>query len=212
MGPAAERKGGRIPPKSWLGTLAWAGALLAGVILAVQVFYYAAVYRSFSAQPPGPFDLVLKYTDSGSLRFALDLAVRFHRPLFISKTDWDPVPFHGRLPPGHPPVYVDDRGKTTDSNARFSAPFIRSHGFKRVLLVTAWYHEPRSLFLTRLYLLGSGVSVAVFPSEPLPPDWWRRRVFWVELGKFWGSLGRAFLAAGGWETGPDKADEGWNGE
>ena len=49
-------------------------------------------------------------------------------------------------------LLVEDKARTTDQNARFCAPVIRSLGVKRVTLALPWYHLPRALFLTRLSL------------------------------------------------------------
>ena len=181
----------------------WILAGILGAALALEFLYFTFTYRTLNPVPPPDFDLVLKYTDSGSLKFPLALAERFHKPLYISKALSEGGKFYRKFPRGLE-VTVDSRGRTTDANARYSAPFIRSHGYKRVLLVTGWVHAPRALFLTRFYLWGSGVSVIACPSEPVPMDWWRQRGFWKEGAKFWGSLGRVFLASLGWETGPDE--------
>ncbi len=177
-----------------------------GTVLAAEALYFSLTYRSLQPVPPAQFELVLKYTDSGSLKFALALAESSHKPIFISRAPWEGTLVYRKIPKSLK-VTIDSSGRTTDANARHSAAFIRANGFKRVLLVTAWFHEPRALFLTRFYLGGSGVSVTACSSEPVPAGWWRRGEFWAEIFKFWGSLGRVILASAplGWETGPDKA-------
>ncbi len=182
----------------------WVLIFICFCALAAEFLYFAFTYRALNPAPPPEFDLVLKYTDSGSLKFPLYLAEHFHKPLYISKAPWENGKFYRKIPKGLG-VFVDSSGRTTDANARHSAPFIRSHGFKRVLLVTSWVHAPRALFLTRFYLWGSGVSVIACPGESVPANWWRQMGFWMESVKFWGSLGRVVLASAPfeWETGPD---------
>ncbi len=87
----------------------------------------------------------------------------------------------------------DPTARTTDQNARNSAAFIRKGGYKRVALVCSWDHGPRALFLARLYLLGSGVQINLYPDEPVPNRYWMTRDFWIQMFRFWGSLGRVGL-------------------
>ena len=83
---------------------------------------------------------------------------------------------------------------TTDQNARYSAELLKSIGPGKVVLVTSWYHMSRALFMTRLYLLGSGITVDRYSADPRPSNIWSSKLFWAEYFRTWGSLGRAFLA------------------
>ncbi|HTB35105.1 MAG TPA: hypothetical protein VK842_09600, partial [bacterium] len=78
------------------------------------------------------------------------------------------------------------------------------HGFKRVLLITSWYHQPRSYLLLRLALAGTGVNVRLHSTEPVPDGYYATPEFRLELVKLWGSLGRwakSILRGHGWYPG-----------
>ena len=178
------------------------GALV--LLVAAQLAYFIPIIQAESTQPSGDFDLVLTYSDLSNMDPALDLALAHSKPLFISQAPWEPNPFTNRPPGNLRNVFIDSFAKTTDWNARDAARFIKRGGYKRVVLDVAWFHVPRALFLTRLYLLGSGVEVIPCTKTPVPQRWWADRLFHIELFKFWGSLGRVALAAVGWETGPNE--------
>jgi hypothetical protein len=98
---------------------------------------------------------------------------------------------------------------TTDQDARLTVPVVKtllqgSRG-KRVLFVTSWYHMPRAYFLTRLYLLGSGIILECVPSNEAPVKWWRSSDLRWEFPKFWGSLFRVGLSWGGVQNWPRPA-------
>ena len=195
-------------------------------LLAAQFIYFLTTIQTESITPAGDFDLVLTYSDLASLDPALELAFSREKPLFVSQAPWELPPFPNQPPGKLKSVYVDTFSRTTDANARQAARFIKRGGYKKVVLDVAWFHLPRALFLTRLYLLGSGVEV-IPCAKTLPPGlstigpgtpnasasagglstgaaiWWKSRLFHVELFKFWGSLGRVALAAVGLETGPN---------
>jgi len=90
-------------------------------------------------------------------------------------------------------IETDLSATTTDANARNTAVIIKKLGIKSVVLVTSWYHIPRSAILLRLYLLGSGVKVYPVAAEPPPPHFYLKGIFWLEMLKLWGSLGRAAI-------------------
>jgi uncharacterized SAM-binding protein YcdF (DUF218 family) len=91
-------------------------------------------------------------------------------------------------------ILLENRANTTDQNARYSAPLIEKSGLKAVVLALPWYHLPRAMFLTRLYLLGADIKVVSYATMPLPPHWFFNRLFWNDMVKFWGSLGRVVLS------------------
>jgi uncharacterized SAM-binding protein YcdF (DUF218 family) len=181
------------------------------VVLAVPVLlffcecvYYFKIYLT-SAVIPDSVDLVLVYSgDEDRARMA-------HRvwkdqpqgPLFLF-SGWNYTEPQLEWELGLPPArfFIENRALTTDQNARYSAPILRKLGVHSVLLSLPWYHLPRSLFLTRYYLRGSGITVTPFAtSHP-------RRLLWagfhlaLELVKFWGSLMRVGLAHFGVENWP----------
>ncbi len=80
---------------------------------------------------------------------------------------------------------------TTYENAHYVSQIIREHGFDSVILVTSWYHMPRSYLLLRLHLLGSGakiISCAVGQRPSALSGLIKSRFVRGEFIKFWGSL------------------------
>lgn len=94
---------------------------------------------------------------------------------------------------------------TTDQNARTVVPVLKELRIRSAVLVTSWYHMPRAYFLTRLYLLGSGITLDCGPAESVPAGWWRRAELVRELPRFWGSLFRAGAALVGIDNWPRPA-------
>lgn len=154
---------------------------------------------------PVNYDLVIAYGgDAWVPPYAAKLASTLQKPLYVSDSPWDAVKDWESIPIElHANVVINTQANTTDQNARHSVLFMKQNGFKHALLVTSWDHAPRALFLTRLYMLGTGLSVESHPSEAAPVNWWIYRAAWIQLKKFWGSLGRVGLYAIGFETGPN---------
>jgi len=180
-------------------------AFLIGIFLflfGLQLAYFVPLYKNLNTQLAQDFDLVLTYSDNSNMEPALDLARAHHKPLYVSQAHWEVNPFKTHPQTELTEVHIDPVSETTDQNARHAAAFIRQGVYKRVVLDVGWFHVPRALFLTRLYLLGSGVEVIPCAKTPLPLHWWANRLFHQELYKFWGSIGRVILAFFGWETGP----------
>ena len=150
----------------------------------------------------GAYDLVLYYTGTTNIHRAMDMALAGPAPLFISGavSQQDLWEIQKRMQ--NLPISDDPRALTTDQNARDSAPYIRQKGYRRVLLVCSWDHLPRALFLTRFYLMCSGVSIVPYSSRPVPHGWWHTRRAWIQLFKFWGSLGRIALHEVGIDSWP----------
>lgn len=80
--------------------------------------------------------------------------------------------------------------RTTTDNARYCMALAKAQGWRRVILVTDWYHLPRARLATWIYALGAGVSVEAVSSGAVPATWYRTGVFWLEWIKFWGSFAR----------------------
>src|SRR5579863_1004426 len=53
-------------------------------------------------------------------------------------------------------LYVNGQAGTTDSDARYAAGLLKQLKVRKAILVTSWFHLPRSAFLLRLYLAFSG--------------------------------------------------------
>jgi uncharacterized SAM-binding protein YcdF (DUF218 family) len=168
-----------------------------------QILYYIWVFKTLAVIPP-PADLVLIYS-GGDDR---ETAARNWRgqampPLFLF-SGWEYKREDLRRSTGLPDsrFLVEDRAKTTDQNIRYSLPLIQRSGAQKLILALPWYHLPRALFLTRLYLMGTGDSVIAYATLPLPAGWWKAWDFWREIIKFWGSLFRITLSWIGIENWP----------
>ena len=178
-------------------------SLIAGVLLAAllipEFVYFQCAFKGETG-PLAPYDVVLVYGGKFSRTPAgLALAQKAGVPVFISEAFGDPNDVQKKAGGVTVPVTVDHFAKTTDQNARNAAKFLKAGGFRRPLLVTSWYHLPRALFLTRLYLGGSGLLVQGHASDSIPPHWWQEPDAWAELAKFWGSVVRVALALFGFE-------------
>ncbi len=175
----------------------------AAVLLFSQAAYYLWIFQG-SFRPPAPgCDGVLAY---GGLTMAV-----FRRPfsgpnslhrgaVYLSGAPSEIEVIGIKPASSNIPVVLDPNAFTTDQNARHAAAYLRSKGLHHVELVTSWFHMPRALFLTRIYLWGTGVEVDPLWAEPIPEHWWKAGRFWLEGLKFWGSLMRVVLAEFGWET------------
>jgi uncharacterized SAM-binding protein YcdF (DUF218 family) len=63
-------------------------------------------------------------------------------------------------------ILVEDRSASTRENALFSAPILRAHGLRRIIIVTSWQHSARSLRTFRRFI--PDVQSIVVPTEPRP--------------------------------------------
>jgi uncharacterized SAM-binding protein YcdF (DUF218 family) len=61
-------------------------------------------------------------------------------------------------------ILVEDRSASTRENALFSAPILRAHGLRRIVIVTSWQHSARSLRTFRRFI--PDVQSRVVPTEP----------------------------------------------
>jgi uncharacterized SAM-binding protein YcdF (DUF218 family) len=178
-------------------------SLLMLVLFLLQILYYTWIYKTSATTPPSA-DLVLIYSGSGSRELAargwegpgtpprfLFSGWEYNRPALGKSTGLPNARF-----------FVEDQAKTTDQNIRYSLPLIRRSGAKNLVLALPWFQLPRALFLTRLYLIGSGDSVAAYATVPPPSGWWKTSDFWREILKFWGSLFRIILSRAGIESWP----------
>lgn len=95
---------------------------------------------------------------------------------------------------------IEAQAQTTFQNALFVGKIVRKEHLKSVLLVTNAVHMPRSYWLLRLQLLGTGTIVNTAPVEQsafaMSPLQWsggqKKRVY-NEMMEFWGSLFEMFL-------------------
>jgi len=100
-------------------------------------------------------------------------------------------------------LFVDETyATTTDGNARYAAPLLRDLGVQDVLLVSDWYHLPRSRFLLRSYLGGDKIKIHTYPAHSIPERPWSYPQMQMELFKMWGSVLRVALQWVGIEDWP----------
>ena len=180
--------------------------MLVVAILIAQCWYMKSVITEEAAEGLSTPDVVLVY-GGGPQRIATGLKVAEQM-----KAKWgvysagagEPVPgakgkrrkFEVRIVHG---------AYTTDQNARTTAPVLKELHVKSVILVTSWYHMPRALLVTRLYLLGSGIEIMRVSAEVRPKEWWRERRLWMEIPRMWGTAWRVGLAVVGIENWPRPA-------
>lgn len=76
------------------------------------------------------------------------------------------------LDAGAPPefVHVEDKALNTIENALYSAPLVRLHNWKRLVVVTDSFHLPRARYIFRRF----GLAVEMSGARPKRPsrDWW----------------------------------------
>src|ERR1700690_4349407 len=166
---------------------------------AIQMLSFGLVYRG-KMVPAASCKALLVYGGvMGRSVEGLSLANKAHVPLFISDSFGGPKDFEQKIGLSHVPVTVDHFARTTDQNARNAVKFLKKGNYQKALLVTSWFHMPRALFLTRLYLIGSGITVDPAYFESIPSHYWTNPDFWAEIVRFWGSLGRVALAFFGFQ-------------
>lgn len=90
---------------------------------------------------------------------------------------------------------METKARTTFENALFTRKIIREHGFDTLILVTSWYHMPRSYLLLKAMLMGDDVTIQTYrvPTGKLKPEnWYRYGIGWKmvynEMVETWGSL------------------------
>lgn len=70
-------------------------------------------------------------------------------------------------------ILHEQAATSTVENAKFTKPMLDKIGAKRVILVTNWYHAPRSFAIFRKYQPGREFTVS-FPPKPEPLTKWDR--------------------------------------
>ena len=176
------------------------GFVLLFSLVLPETAYYITVCKNLSASPPSA-DMVLVYS-GGDDRILFAEHWEDAKTLFLfSGWDYTRERLEKRLELGNR-MMVEGKARTTDQNARYCAPLVRQAGVHNIVLALPWYHLPRALFLTRYYLMGSGITVTPYATTPLPPGWFLKPHFWEELAKFWGSLFRIGLSWVGIENWP----------
>jgi uncharacterized SAM-binding protein YcdF (DUF218 family) len=120
---------------------------------------------------------------------------------------------------GHAPdwalccIVLGHEADDTLGNARETAQWIRSQGFRSLRLVTAWYHMPRSLLeFDRAMPEIDIVAHPVFPAQVKQEHWWTWRgtadLLVSEYVKYLGALARPLIE---WRQ-PARPDEATRAE
>lgn len=157
--------------------------------LAVAVFVLAALgFPVFvwslarSSSEPGDADAIIALTGGeGRLQAALDLLDQNKSQyLLISGVHAETSRTELFAAVGGAPrradccVYLGRSAENTIGNASESAYWIEAHHFKKVIIVTASYHMPRSLLELRAVLPDTEfVAYPVFPDDIHLNDWWK---------------------------------------
>jgi uncharacterized SAM-binding protein YcdF (DUF218 family) len=90
---------------------------------------------------------------------------------------------------------MERQARTTFENALLTGELATTNGFKSVIVVTSWYHLPRSFILLRLLSLGSELDTQGFgvaTGKISLANWYRHGVGWKmvynEMVECWGSF------------------------
>jgi uncharacterized SAM-binding protein YcdF (DUF218 family) len=79
-------------------------------------------------------------------------------------------------------ILLECDSASTKENAEFSAPLLRAHGAKRVILVTSWYHSRRVLQTFRSF--APEIEFISLPApRPAHPMYYERRMVYMEYIK-----------------------------
>jgi uncharacterized SAM-binding protein YcdF (DUF218 family) len=116
--------------------------------------------------------VVLGGGDSGRLKRAAELAARYPRAKVIvtgERQDVLPVLAGSGLGPDR--LQIEESATSTFENARFTKPLLEAAGVRRAVLVTDWYHAPRTFASFRKVQPGVHWWVDFIPAEkPLAPE------------------------------------------
>ncbi len=92
-------------------------------------------------------------------------------------------------------LIIEEKARTTFENVLYLKKIANDKGFKSIILVTSFYHMPRSYLLLRTMLYGSDIKIIpiTVPKKEISDDYWfqetnSRKLIANELIKFWGSL------------------------
>ncbi len=167
------------------------------LLLFVQWFYSFKTIADKAAVPQKN-DVVLVFSnDPVRVPTGIRLAAK-SKAAYLMVTDKGLTDFRTEIQqygrPGGAKIILEGQAETTDQNARFTSEIIKKLPVQNVVLVTSWFHMPRALFLTRLYLLSTSIKVYPFPADDPPKGWLWSRAFWYEYVKLWGSLLRIGLS------------------
>ncbi|HTC22621.1 MAG TPA: YdcF family protein [bacterium] len=172
--------------------------LLAGGTLLWQKSYFDSCQR-LQPSDTDPAQAVVVFAGGPErLDKGVEIANRHKADYFIiSNGNLDDVKFEilkaGGLSKAH--LWVNQQASTTDGDARYAAALLKRFKIQRAILVTSWFHLPRSIFLLKLYTAFSGITIIPLSVDQAPDDPWDQRMYQLEFVKLWGSLGRVALHA-----------------
>ena len=91
-------------------------------------------------------------------------------------------------------LLIEESARTTFENAIYTRELIEKHGFKSVILITSFFHQPRSYFLLRTQLMGLNIDIRMHDVKwkGLDRTNWLgsvegRKIMYNEMVKFWAS-------------------------
>jgi uncharacterized SAM-binding protein YcdF (DUF218 family) len=167
------------------------------LLLVLQAGYFA--WMLTGGKDLESADLIVAFEGAEDrARAAYGLVDRHYAPnLLISPaTERTLKLYEKRFLPSQPYARImEDKSRTTLENAVHTREILSEKGFRSAILVTSWYHVPRSYFLLMAAGPGSGIRVQPHPVASGKLDrtnWYRSRLGWMivynEMVKFWGSL------------------------
>jgi len=95
-------------------------------------------------------------------------------------------------------VLLEPEARSTEQNAQFVGRLLESRKCHSVVVVTAWWHLPRALLLSRWLWREKAVEVTGVACNVRPDNYVLDRKFLAELFKFWGSLGEWAVGSPPW--------------
>lgn len=169
------------------------------VAVLMQVGWFYALLSLKGSDPPEKSDAIVVFAgdaDRVEAGFSLALNGAAERLIISPATEEAFESANGKYGPigSHLTPIIENKARITFENALWTRRIVHEYGLKSVILVTTLYHMPRSYFLARLLLIGTGVRIqryaVVWRSEysgrmfvGCPP-----RLLYAEMLKFWGSL------------------------
>jgi uncharacterized SAM-binding protein YcdF (DUF218 family) len=175
--------------RKFLLTLLYLAAL---ALLAEAACYFICIPLACTGSAPDA-DLLAVFGGAPEIRYlaAAKFEAQGHYKAFcFSDTSAEHMATYQKLwgPITHARVLIEPEARSTTQNAQFIARLMRRQGFKSVVVVTSWYHVPRSWVLMKLAVLGQGIEVRAVAADLAPDNFWIDPVFWQEQFKLWASL------------------------
>ena len=170
--------------------------LLSGIIIIVESLYFHHILSKSNTTERA--DLIVVFAgDPKRIEAGYDLTRRGYAPyLIISPADGKKLKTYGKKYglPKSVTYIVEDKARTTFENAVHTRQIIFEKEFDSVILVTSFYHMPRSFFLLRTLLVGSNVRIQAYgiaignlnKANWLSAASGRRRIY-NEMVKLWAS-------------------------